>query len=276
MPYIPAEKLAKAKEIDLLTYLQSCEPDNLVKESHNSYCTKEHDSLKISNGLWFWFSQGFGGRTALDYLIKVKGYSLPEAVNMINGGTVNSSPVFLPTKKEKLLQVPQLSETTNGIRRYLKNRGINENLIQYCIDKKLIFETDRYHNVMFAGYDEKGKMRYANLRGTNSSYKGEVSGSDKRYSFKFQPKTEVTSVHLFESAIDLLSYISIQIKTKEEWQTDGYLSLGGISANSKELPLALEKYLSNNKRIDTIYLHLDNDEKGIEATENLFNQLACK
>ena len=30
------------------------------------YCTAEHDSLKISNGKWYWWSRGFGGYSALD------------------------------------------------------------------------------------------------------------------------------------------------------------------------------------------------------------------
>ena len=48
MPYFTKEQIAKAKEIDLLTYLKKCDPDELVYESRNSYTTKTHDSLKIS------------------------------------------------------------------------------------------------------------------------------------------------------------------------------------------------------------------------------------
>ena len=73
MRYIAAEDIAKAKEMDLLTYLRNYEPQELVHVSGNTYCTREHDSLRISNGKWCWFSQGIGGRSALDYLIKVKG-----------------------------------------------------------------------------------------------------------------------------------------------------------------------------------------------------------
>ena len=71
MRYIAAEDVAKAKEMDLLTYLRNYEPQELVHVSGNTYCTREHDSLRISNGKWCWFSQGIGGRSALDYLIKV-------------------------------------------------------------------------------------------------------------------------------------------------------------------------------------------------------------
>ena len=46
--------------------------DKLVRVSGSTYCTREHDSLKIFNGKWHWFSRGIGGRNALDYLVKVK------------------------------------------------------------------------------------------------------------------------------------------------------------------------------------------------------------
>ena len=78
---VTAEQIRQAKQMDLLTYLQSYEPDNLKKISHNTWCTKEHDSLKISNGKWHWFSRHIGGTTALDYLIKVKGCAILRSAN---------------------------------------------------------------------------------------------------------------------------------------------------------------------------------------------------
>jgi len=50
MPYIPPGVVEKAREMDLLTYLKSYEPQELVHFGGNTYCTREHDSLKISNG----------------------------------------------------------------------------------------------------------------------------------------------------------------------------------------------------------------------------------
>ncbi len=73
MGFVTAPEIARAREIDLLSYLQCCEPDNLVHLSGNTFCTRDHDSLKISNGKWHWFSRGIGGKTALDYLIEVRG-----------------------------------------------------------------------------------------------------------------------------------------------------------------------------------------------------------
>ena len=78
-PYvrIDPDELERIRQIDLLTYLRRFESDNLqkVKGTTNVYRTVDHDSLKISNGKWFWWSQGFGGYSALDYLIKVRDYS---------------------------------------------------------------------------------------------------------------------------------------------------------------------------------------------------------
>jgi len=59
MPYIPPDIVAKAREMDLLTYLQNYEPQELVHFGGNTYCTREHDSLKISDGKWCWDADPF-------------------------------------------------------------------------------------------------------------------------------------------------------------------------------------------------------------------------
>ena len=69
-------------------YVQRYEPSPLKRVAGNVYCTKEHDSLKISNGKWYWWSRGFGGYSALDYLIKGKEYDFVEAVEILTGQTM--------------------------------------------------------------------------------------------------------------------------------------------------------------------------------------------
>ena len=58
--------IEQARQINLLSYLQRYEPSNLKRVAGNVYCTREHDSLKISNGKWMWWSRGIGGNSALD------------------------------------------------------------------------------------------------------------------------------------------------------------------------------------------------------------------
>ena len=52
MPYIPPSVVQEVKRMDLLTYLKNYEPYELVHFSGNTYTTRTHDSLKISNGKW--------------------------------------------------------------------------------------------------------------------------------------------------------------------------------------------------------------------------------
>ena len=274
--YVSKNEIEKAKQIDLLTYLVNYEPTNLVKETNNSYCTKEHDSLKISNGLWYWFSRGIGGKSALDYLIKVKGYSLPEAVGIINRQVIVKSPVFYTHKKRNVLQLPDVAKNNDKVFDYLLKRGIDMEVIKYCFERNLIMESGRYHNVMFLGYDKDGNIKYVNLRGTSSDFKGEADGSDKRYAFKIAENKETDTLHLFESAIDLLSFITIQMMEEYDWKNDAYLSLAGVHSKCIKMPVSVEHFLKNNEQIKTICLHFDNDEIGKEATANLAKLLQGK
>lgn len=122
--------------MDLLTYLQNYEPDKLVRVSGSTYCTREHDSLRISNGMWNWFSHQMGGRSALDYLVKVEGYSLPEAVERILGHAAVYTPVIhsTPPKKEKRLELPEMNDSTEQVEAYLRGRGIHPVIIGYCLE----------------------------------------------------------------------------------------------------------------------------------------------
>lgn len=61
MPYYIQEEIERAREMDLFTYLQRYDPGELVHVHGKEYCTRTHDSLKISNGKWMWWSRGFGG-----------------------------------------------------------------------------------------------------------------------------------------------------------------------------------------------------------------------
>ena len=127
MGYVTPEQIAKAKEIDLLTYLRSCDPHQLVHVSGGTYCTREHDSLKISNGKWNWFSRGIGGRTALDYLIKVQGFPFTQAVEALVGqGGVPVRSYAPPPPKEQAprkLLLPQASRCGHPCRQLSSRAG---------------------------------------------------------------------------------------------------------------------------------------------------------
>lgn len=85
MPYMTKNQIAAAREMDLLTYLRQSEPEELVHIGGSTYATRTHDSLKISNGKWCWWSHNIGGTNALDYLTKVEGIPFLDAVQRILG-----------------------------------------------------------------------------------------------------------------------------------------------------------------------------------------------
>ena len=280
MAYVTPEAIAQAKQMDLLTYLQNFDPQELVKESATSYCTREHDSLKISNGKWNWFSRRIGGRTALDYLIKVKGYSFTEAVEaIVSKGPVRPvvTPVF-KTASAKILRLPELSPTTYRVQEYLRNRGIHQSIIDHCIRSNILAETVNYHNAVFIGRDKAGVPRYAALRGTIGDFKKEVSGSDKHYSFSITENPNATTVHLFESAIDLMSYATLRLYETPNWKEDSLLSLAGVFKTKREnvVPIALEQFLRDHPQIKILRLHLDNDEVGRGAAQGIIGGLGDK
>ena len=225
-PYVQIDPdvLERIRQIDLLSYLREFEPSNLVKVkgTSNVYCTAEHDSLKISNGKWYWWSRGFGGYSALDYLIKVKEYDFVEAVEILTGQTMADwKPPPAPKKdKPKVLLLPPKNKDCNRVIQYLFGRGIDYQLMQECISDGTLYESADYHNAVFIGKDESGTPKYAALRSTlGSTFKQDASGSDKRYSFRLLAREPTDTVHLFEAAIDLLSYATYEgIISEELWQ----------------------------------------------------------
>lgn len=276
MPYIRPELIEEAKKVDLLTYLQKYEPNELVHFSGNTYTTKTHDSLKISNGLWNWFSKGIGGKNAIDYLVKVKNYTFIQAVESVLNCNINKTGVINQTNKKvqySKLIIPEKDINNDKVKEYLIRRGIDKDIIDYCIDNEIIYQEKTTKNLVFVGYDNENKPRYIGCRATNKSrFMKDATGSDKSYSFRLKSKLKSDTVHLFESAIDLLSYATLLKINNKEWYNENMISLAGVYQPAKiieqsKVPLALELFLKNNPNIRNIILHLDRDKAGIDATK---------
>ena len=84
-------------------------------------------------------------------------------------------------------------------------RGIDNDIVRFCIETGRIYESAYHHNAVFVGMDQQGKPQYAALRGINTDFIGEANGSNKNYSFLILAEKMSDKVHVFESAIDLLS-----------------------------------------------------------------------
>ena len=284
MPYVEPEAILQAKQMDLLTYLKNYEPNELVHISGNVYCTKTHDSLKISNNKWCWFSRGIGGKSALDYLIKVNGFPFVEAVEQIVGQAAVKSPVFHRqeiTKQERKLILPERNDDNERVKSYLANRAIHQVITDYCIKTKRLYEEKNHHNAVFVGYDLQDIPRYGVVRGTSGiRYLGEVLGSDKHFSFSIPTRLASDTLHLFESAIDLLSFATLELFEGKDWRGANQLSLAGVYKSKNDgsnmtVPIALSQYLKDRPHLKIIKSHLDNDYVGRMATKSLIAALSC-
>ena len=280
LAYYSKETLKKVYDIDLYTYFVNYEPNEIYFVSGNTYATRTHDSLRISNGLWYWFSQGIGGKSALDFLKLVRGYEFMDAVEYLLDKMKDITPVYVEFVKNKEVNInkklilPERNDNNNRVINYLCKRGIDKELIKEFIDKDLIYEDKKYHNVVFVGYDKYNNPKYANLRGTYGNYKGDAYGSDKSYSFRINSCNNSKYLHIFESSIDLLSYITLLKMNNKNWRKSNFLSLAGVykpstNINESKIPKVLEKYLNEHKNINTVILHLDNDRTGKEASIGL-------
>lgn len=276
MPGVSREQIEQAKEIDLLSYLQSYEPGAIKKTAANEYCLIEHDSFKISNNKWHWFSRGFGGKNALDYLVKVRGMTFVDAVRTLCDGRAAPVSYYQPVKPPSVPQKPKegfiLPQPYNDNFRvisYLQGRGIDRSVIDRCIENKTLYESKKYHNCVFIGKDNNGKARFACLRSTVNNFRQDIENSDKRYSFNIPSSDpDARFVLLAEAPIDVLSLATMRKMDTSSADKYHYLSLGGTS------PLALVQYLKDHPKIDHVILCLDNDTAGRKCMEKIKEALS--
>lgn len=160
---------------------------------------------------------------------------------MIMGRAAVSPPVFTPRPKEekpKVLLLPKVDRCATHAVEYLHRRGIDYGLIEFCISTGRLYESTPYHNVVFVGMDSSGKARYANLRGIGSDFIGDANGSDKHYSFGIPAAAKSDRLHLFESAVDLLSYGTLLKLYGKDWREITCSLLPEFIARKKKFPKA--------------------------------------
>ena len=209
----------------------------------------------------------------LDYLVKVKGYSFIQAVETILGRSAVVPPTAkLPPKvSQRQLLLPEQNPSADRVVRYLRGRGIHPVIIDHCLKNRILYESAKYHSAVFIGRDKDGHARYAAIRGTKGAYKGEATGSDKHYSFSIAENPASDTVHVFESAIDLMSFATLQLFEGTNWRSNNMLSLAGVFKTKRTdvVPIALSQYLADHPQVKSLYLHLDNDEIGRGAVAGI-------
>lgn len=253
----------QAASADLEAFLLS-RGERLLASGRDKRLESDH-SITIRGSEWYDHADERGGNP-ISFVQRYYNVSYVEAVTMLlgNGGkgviNANEQPIM---KKEFVLPIP--NRDMRRVFAYLgKTRGIDNDVLAYFAKAHLIYEDAIHHNAVFVGMDENGIPRHAHMRSSNSVgkvFRRNVEGSDPRHSFNYTGNDG--RLFVFESPIDLLSYISMDL---ENWQAHSYVACCGVSMKP-----VLEQL--RRKNMSCIYLCLDNDEAGHKAARRMETQL---
>ena len=271
---IDKSTVEQARAADVLAFFEKYNGFTFAHRGGEYRC-KQHPSLavKADRLSWYWHSKGIGGYGVIDYLVKAENMAFRQAVEVVTGTTPTTAPTRQTAEPPpKTLILPEAVGVPLKLYDYLCiKRGIDGDVVNTLMQKEKLYE-DRRGNVVFVGHDEQGAARFASLRGTQSDWRGDCSGSDKRYGFNavFAPSNRL---YLYESPIDLMSHASLvnaATGNVDAWKQHSRLSLAGTSDT------ALPFFLNTHKGITEIVLCLDNDHAGREAAAVLARNYAYK
>lgn len=277
------EQIEQANSVNIIDYAKR--RGYPVKQvTTHSFKIPGYGGLYIHSGglKWNRFSADIGGGT-IQFVMHMENKSWVEAVkellNLPASQYLYSTPVQEKFKEKepdkRLFQIPEKNDTYKHLFAYLINtRKLNKQIVYDLVNLNKIYENKYYNSCVFVGYDETGEAKYAAIRGTSSSmqYRKDVAGSDKSYPFAAnvrlgnvcnESEFSNKNLYVFESPIDLMSYLSL-LKLHRINDFDAYcISLGGVC------DLALERFLNEHPEITEITLGLDNDEAGRFACEQI-------
>jgi len=268
---IDNKTIEQARNADIITFFeQNC--GFTFVHRNGAYRCQQHPSLAVKDNRlsWYWHSKSIGGFGVLDYLVKVKNMPFRDAVEAVS----EIEPVITPTRQEteppKTLVLPEKA----GIQLYLFDylcckRSIDVDIVNTLIQEKKIYE-DKRGNIVFVGYDADGKTRFASLRGTQSNFRGDCAGSDKRYGFTMAYSLS-ERLYIFESPIDAMSHASLEninARDNNSWVRHNRLSLSGTSDT------AIPFFLNQHPYTKEIVFCLDNDSAGRETAVSMVKKYA--
>jgi len=274
---IDERTLEQARSADLIDFLGKRYGFTFT-QSGGEYRCRQHPSLAVKHDRlsWFWHSRGKGGHGALDFLIHCECMPFREAVETVTGTTTTTAPMqshFRTSQQDnpKILKLPDRKGIPLRLYDYLCNkRGIDGEIVSNLINRDKIYEDVR-GNVVFVGYDEYLKPRFASLRGTHGDFRGDCAGSDKRYGFSISGFSE--RLYVFESPIDAMSHAKLakmEYGDMTAWEHDSRLSLAGTTDT------AMSFFLNQHTAVKEIVFCLDKDHAGQEASYALAKKYADK
>lgn len=206
-------------------------------------------------------------------------------------------------KREKpKFVMPEKADTNRKVRDYLcGTRGIEERIVDKWINEGLLFqEAGRYGNCVFISRDENGKPVYGvkrsadpvrkfvvDVEGSDYSQGFFIKGKPDEYTYKENGSThEHPFLYVTEAVIDLMSLQSIALRRRDyELRQQGrldcdpedyenrFLNSNWYSLNGCRKYDGLLNTIASHKGIKDVFLALDNDEAGRNASKAIKEEI---
>ena len=263
MPYIhfTDEQKRQTNLVDLTEFLRH-RGEPLIRSGRELRMGSNH-SVTVHGNEWYDHAAETGGGP-VSFLKEFYGMDYQQAVLALLGQDGGPLPqIRAPNEKvKKPFELPQANGDNRRMFAYLvKHRRLDRDVVATFMRQGLLYEDQKYHNVVFVGKDADGTAHHAHKRSTNSqgkSFRMTVEGSDFRYAFNWPGQGR--DLLVFEAPIDMLSFISMH---PENWERHSYVALCGTSSQP------MLGMLERNPQIQAVHLALDNDQAGQQASRRL-------
>ena len=218
----------QARQADLVQWLRrNNEP---LRKAGRWWYIEGHDSLRIQGNKWYRNSEGKGGNS-IDFLVHFYQMTPKQAIILLSQPNLDQLDHEFKGRRCGVKERDIKSEPgANAIfdfdslaidcehRRvfaYLvKSRGISRNVVVNEIKNNHLHQEAETANAIFAIFDENGTIVGAEVVGTlsykNARFKGIKAGSLRGYGFSTGQRQRPSYILFFESAVDLLSYMTLR------------------------------------------------------------------
>ena len=119
---------------------------------------------------------------------------------------------------------------------YLMGRGLHPVILDYCVKHRLLYESAGITTPSLWAMTGPEKRATLLSGAPGAASRVRPPGSDKRYAFSISEYPDAEKLHVFESAIDLLSFGTLALMEGHIWNQDHLLSLAGICPAKRGAP----------------------------------------
>lgn len=275
------EEIAEANSMSIVDYFRSrgydCEKKGREWRIHG------FDAMSVNPDTNYFYRHSFsgssdqkGGYGLVTCLQKVLGYTfldaMKEAYGEPRGQEYVPKPVnkttYSPPKEKIDVVLPKAAENCKRVYAYLINtRKIPAEVINEFVKNKLLYQEKEHGNAVFVQRDKSGKVLGAELQGTctDHRFKGILPGTSGTVTYT---KGEPNRVILFESSIDILSFIALH----PEVNNAVFTSMGGLKPNIAEEHI--NEVFPSPDKIKVVSC-VDTDEAGVKFNKNFMLRLTA-